>query len=259
MKKMVLVLAVMAGLLALAPAAEAQTDPFDSLASRRTDGALVYRDSNHDGVVRPDINRAQGLAHALYVTGADEVILNIPPESATSVRTAALLADCTKKYGVSSNEANWWSASNVKYTFRWSLGIDYNDVGCNGFGAGDDSRYSAGLYALREGASTGAYFRNDNASWARFDYYYPNCVGACIKESASRNWGWSAHQADGANTYLGTWHSMATERWYNAGSQYLQAKFTYVTPDHTTNVYCGDSDESGINGGVLTGYNPTVC
>ena len=132
---------------------------------RRTPrGEPVYRDTNGDGVIRPNQGRGVGVSKAMTVEGADEVVLLDTASASTAssndgtAAPAALLADCVPKYGTRAAEAYWWSDTGIKYTFRWVFAVDYQDFGCNGYTSHDDSRYTAQLIAKRLDQPTGAYF-----------------------------------------------------------------------------------------------------
>lgn len=237
-------------------------DPFDQVARRTPKGEPVYRDTNGDGVIRPDRGRAVGLSKAMTVEGADEVVL-LDAQSAATATTegkasipSAALATCYRKYGTLAAEAYWWSDTGIKYTFRWIFAIDYQDFGCDGYTPHDDSRYAAQLIAKRLDQPTGVYFDNNKAWWVHLEYYWDCYIGGaqvfCGSESAYRDWGRSAYQSDGSLVYLGTWHDITSERWYYSVSAYLRAVFTAPSPDHTTNVYEGCSAVTGENGGTAT-------
>jgi hypothetical protein len=251
-----LALAALAGLYISPALAQAQADPFDKPVRQTPKGEPVYADTNKDGKIRPDKGRSKGVAGAMYVTGADEVVL-LDPKSLTSGTsgTQALAADCVTKHGYAASEASWWSPSNIKYTFRWAFAIDYKNFGCIGQNV-EQNRYSAGLYATRAGAATSAYFRNDGAAWIQLNETYPDGCH-CVVNDAYRNWGWSGHELDGAITYLGTYHGPIQQQWFYSFSATLQAIFTAPSPDHTTQVYSGCSQINGGQGQVLSGY--TAC
>ena len=228
------------------------SDPFDRVARRTAKGEPIYRDSNHDGVIRPDAGRTT--RQHMDVTGADEVVLLNPQGAATATAegeasgSSAAAADCWRKYGVASAEAYWWSPSGIKYTFRWVFGVDFRYAGCTGVDA-VGSRYSAQLIAKRLAAATPAYLRNDNASWTHWDPGYPyNCTGDCLV-IARRSFG-AAYYADGENVYLGTEQAMLGPYYYSSGSNTLRADFTAPSPDHTTNVYFGCSQVTGDRGEI---------
>jgi hypothetical protein len=242
-------------------------DPFDQVARRTAKGEPVYRDTNGDGVIRPDRSRGVGLSKAMTVDGADEVVL-LDTDSASTASSrdgtaapAGVLADCVRKYGTRAAEAYWWSDTGIKYTFRWVFAVDYQDFGCNGYTSHDDSRYAAQLIAKRLDQPTGAYFDNNAAVWGHYEYYWDCYPGGaqnfCGATFAYRDWGRSAYQSDGSLVYLGTWHDITSERWYFSRSNYLRAVFTAVSPDHTTNVYRGCSAPTGENGGTATHF--TAC
>jgi hypothetical protein len=235
-------------------------DPFDQVARRTPKGEPVYRDTNGDGVIRPDRDRAVGLSKAMIVEGADEVVLLDAQRAATATAegkgssASAALADCWRKYGVAANEAYWWSPSGIKYTFRWVFGVDYKYVSCQGHAV--TSRYSAQLIAKRLSAATPAYLRNDDAYWVYWDGNYPNsCSGDCVGWAGPRDFG-AAYYADGEKVYLGAEHSLFDYEtkygsyWYSSESNTLKAVFTAPDPDHPTNVYYGCSRVSSDFGEI---------
>jgi hypothetical protein len=231
------------------------SDPFDRVARRTAKGEPIYRDSNHDGVIRPDAGRTA--RRHMDVTGADEVVLLHPQSAATATAeggasgSRAAAADCWRKYGVASAEAYWWSPSGIKYTFRWVFGVDFRYAGCTGVGA-VGSRYSAQLIAKRLDAATPAYLRNDNAYWEYWDPGWPNnnCqIIDCRIILGPRNFG-AAYYADGEKVYLGNEHPMWGSSYYSSSSNTLRADFTAPSPDHTTNVYFGCSQITSDRGGI---------
>jgi hypothetical protein len=228
-------------------------DPFDVVAAR-TAAALVYRDSNRDGVIRPDRFRARGLDRALYVTGADEVKLYLPDNAGTAGdpnelqspsldrQIGAVMASCWQKYGFAKSEASWWSDGGAKYTLAWHFAIDYWFEIC-GYPQGDvDTRYVAALYSTRNGAATPAYLTNNNAAW---HHYTPDFS---FGEHAYRDFG-TTYESDGSKTYLGTSHEQDTG-WFWSESETLRATWTAPSPDHTTNVYRGFSQISNKFGEI---------
>jgi hypothetical protein len=229
----------------------AAADPFDLVARRTPKGESVYRDTNGDGVIRPDRGRGVGLSKAMTIEGADEVVLLDAQSAATATAegqgsiASAALADCWRKYGVAAAEAYWWSPSNIKYTFRWVFGVDFLLYGCTT--AVHDSRYSAQLIAKRLSDPTPAYLTNNNASWLYYESGIPNCNGGCLDGEAHRDFG-TAYYADGENVYLGTMHHDPELKWFGAKSDYLRATFTLPSPDHTTRVYYGCSRLVGADG-----------
>lgn len=235
----------------------ATADPFDAFTGKDARG-FHYKDTNGDGVIRPDRGRALGLDKAWFVDGADEVVILEPTreinpvQNASLVRTvgvaaAATVADCVKKYGLLSAEAYWWSPSGIKYTFKWNLAVNFKFAGgCTGYLA--TTQYVAGLYAYRLTASTPAYFRNDGASWQEYDKDTPNCGQSCLVSYAVRDFG-AAYYSDGTAAFAGSEHSIQySSRWWASESATLKAVFTAVDPDHETNVYRGCSSITNQNG-----------
>jgi hypothetical protein len=93
-------------------------DPFDQVARRTAKGEPVYRDTNGDGVIRPDRSRGVGLSKAMTVDGADEVVL-LDTDSASTASSrdgtaapAGVLADCVRKYGTRRSDGS--SPSTIK-------------------------------------------------------------------------------------------------------------------------------------------------